>query len=211
MGDSIQTIKPYKLPADDQALQLIRDSGGIIRTSEALKKGIHPRVMYLLRDSGRLEQLHRGLYRVPGEETLTNPDLVIVAVKVPRAVISLVSALAFHGITTRVPGSVSIALPRNHDTPRLDAPSIAVNRFSEHSYREGIEEHLVDGVTVRVYNPEKTIADCFKFRNKIYKEVLIEAMQLYRLRLEPDREKLLNYARICRVERTITPYLDILL
>ncbi len=211
MEDSIRTIKPYKLLADDRALQLIRDSGGIIRTSKALKKGIHPRVIYQLRDSGRLEQLHRGLYRVQGEETLTNPDLVIVAVKVPRAVISLVSALTFHRITTCVPGTVSIALPRNHDTPRLDAPSIVVHHFSEPSYREGIEEHLVDGVTVRVYNPEKTIADCFKFRNKIDKEVLIEAMQLYKLRLKPDREKLLHYARICRVEGIITPYMDILL
>ncbi len=93
--------------------------------------------------------------------------------------------------------------------PRFE--SDVFNNLEENSYREGIEEHLVDGVTVRVYNPEKTIADCFKFRNKIDKKVLIEAMQLYRLRFEPDREELLHYARICRVERTITPYLDILL
>ena len=83
--------------------------------------------------------------------------------------------------------------------------------FSELSYRDGIETHLVDGVSVRVYNPEKTIADCFKFRNKIGKEILIEAMQLYSLRLNPDRDKLQHYARICRVEKTIIPYLDILL
>jgi len=126
-------------------------------------------------------------------------------------VITLVSALAMHGITTRAPGPVSIALPRNHDTPRLYSPPLDVHRFSDSSYREGIETRLVDGVPVRLYNPEKTIADCFKFRNQIGKEILGEALTLYRDRPGADMERLLFYARVCRVEKIMIPYLDILL
>jgi predicted transcriptional regulator of viral defense system len=136
---------------------------------------------------------------------------VILATKIPRAVISQFSALAFHGITTRVPNPVSIALPRNQNTPRLIHPSVTVHRFSERTYREGIDTHLLDGAQIRVYNPEKTIADCFKFRNKIGNDALIESLNLYRLQLDSDRDKLFYYARICRVEKIITPCLDILL
>jgi predicted transcriptional regulator of viral defense system len=209
--NSIRIVKPYKLPAEDHALQIIRDSGGVIRTQEALRKGIHPRVIYELRDSGRLGRLSRGLYHIPEEKQLSRPDLVVVALKIPRAVISLASALAFHGITAFIPESVSVALPRNHETPRLDNPAITVHRFSDPSYREGVEEHLVDGINVNIYNPEKSIADCFKFRSAIGKDLLVEAIILYKKQMRPDREKLRYYAHICRVEKAITPYLDILL
>jgi len=194
--------------ATDKARQIINDCGGIIRTSEAIKAGIHPRIIYNLRDSGELEQLSRGIYRLKVLDEITNPDLVIVATRIPHAVICLMSALAYHEITTQIPHKISIALPRNFDTPRLDYPPVVSHRFSTKSFREGIEVHQIDGVSVRIYSPEKTIADCFKFRNKIGMDIVLEALKLYKARMRFDVKKLFYFAKICRVDKVMFPYLE---
>ena len=194
--------------AADKARQIIIDSGGIIRTSEAIKAGIHPRIIYQFRDSGELEQLSRGIYRLTVLDEISNPDLVIIATRIPRAVVCLISALAYHEITTQIPHKISIALPRDSDTPRLDYPPFVTHRFSSDSFKEGIEVHQIDGISVRIYSPEKTIADCFKFRNKIGMDVVLEALKLYKTRMRFDVKKLLNYAKICRVDKIMFPYLE---
>ncbi|MCK5137771.1 MAG: type IV toxin-antitoxin system AbiEi family antitoxin domain-containing protein [Bacteroidales bacterium] len=194
--------------AADKARQIISDCGGIIRTTEAIKAGIHPRIIYQLRDSGELEQLSRGIYRLTVLDEISNPDLVIVATRIPSAVICLISALAYHEITTQIPHKISIALPRNFDTPRLDYPPVVAHRFSGESFREGIEVHQIDSVSVRIYSTEKTIADCFKFRNKIGMDVVLEALKLYKTRMRFDVKKLLYYAKICRVDKVMFPYLE---
>jgi len=197
--------------AAQKARRLIEHRGGIIRTAEAMRIGIHPRVFYKLRDNGILEQISRGAYRLAEQKPLTDVDLVTVATRIPRAVICLVSALAFHKITTQVPHSVSIALEKGAESPRMDYPPVSVHRFSGESLTAGVEAHLIDGVTVRVYSKEKTLADCFKFRNKVGMDIVLEALKLYRDERAFDVGKRLEYARICRVERTMKPYLEAML
>lgn len=197
--------------AEQRARRLIEDRGGIIRTADALRIGIHPRVFYELRDNGILEQISRGAYRLAEHKPLTDVDLVTVAMRIPRAVICLVSALAFHGITTQVPHAVSIALEKGAESPRMDYPPVSVHRFSGESLTAGVEAHLIDGVTVRVYSKEKTLADCFKFRNKVGMDIVLEALKLYRDQGAFNVGRLLEYARICRVEGIMRPYLEAIL
>lgn len=197
--------------AAQRAKRLIDQRGGIIRTADALRMGIHPQVFYQLWDAGVLEQMSRGVYRLAAQKPLSNVDLVTVAVRFPRAVICLVSALAFHGITTQIPHTVSVAVDRNTESPRIDHPPVSVHRFSGDSLTAGIEDHEIDGVTVHIYNKEKTLADCFKFRNKVGMDVVLEALKLYKDRGAFDIGKLLEYARVCRVERLMKPYLEAML
>lgn len=202
-----------KQPSDSapqKACRLIKEKGGIISTAALLKLGIHSRTLYQLRDSGDLEQISRGIFRLAGHSPFTNLDLVTVATRIPQGVICLISALSFHEITTQIPHTVSIALDKGSETPRLRQPPISVHRFSGSSFTAGIEEHQLDGVKIRIYNPEKTLADCFKFRNRIGLDVVLEALKLYRTRKKFDLSKLLEYSRICRVEKIITPYLEAL-
>jgi len=194
--------------APEKARRFIEEKGGIIRTSEALQAGIHPRTLYGLRDCGVLEPLSRGVYRLSEQAPISNPDLVTVAVRFPKAIICLVSALAFHEITTQIPHAVSIALEKGAESPRIDYPPLSVHRFSKTSLVAGIEQYEIEGVTVRVYSIEKTLADCFKFRNKIGMDIVLEALKLYRTQKEFKVGELLKYARICRVERVMKPYLE---
>lgn len=195
-------------PSVEKAVQIIRQMGGTIRTAEAIRKGVHPRTLYALRDCGTLEQISRGVYRLAELEAISSPDLVTVASRVSHAVICLISALSFHNLTTQIPHEVSIAIDRRSRIPRIDYPPVAVYKFASESYGAGIEEHCIDGVTVRIYSPEKTLVDCFKFRNKIGMDVVLEALKLYKARKKLNLGDLLRYARICRVEKVMKPYLE---
>lgn len=197
--------------ASQRAKQLIEKRGGNIRTAEAMRIGIHPHIFYELRDSGILEQVSRGAYRLAEQKPFTDIDLVTVALRIPRAVICLVSALSFHNITTQVPHAVSIALEKGAQTPRIDYPPVSVHRYSIQSLTAGVEDHLIDGVTVHFFSKEKTIADCFKFRNKLGMDIVLEALKLYRDQGLFDISKMLEYARVCRVENIMRPYLESML
>ena len=197
-------------PAVEKAVEIIRQMGGTIRTSEAIRKGVHPRELYALRDRGTLDQISRGVYRLAELATISSPDLVTVASRAPHAVICLISALSFHNLTTQVPHEVSIAIARGSRVPRIHYPPVAVHKFDPESFKAGIEEHSIDGVKVRIYSPEKTLADCFKFRNKIGMDVVLEALKLYKQRKKFNPGPLLKYARICRVEKVMKPYLEVM-
>jgi predicted transcriptional regulator of viral defense system len=186
-------------------------NGGCMRTAKAITAGIHPRTLYLMRDQGKLIQVSRGVFRMASLPLISNPDLVTVALRIPSAVVCLISALSFHEMTTQIPHVVSIALKKGDETPRIDYPPIAVHRFSGDSYKAGIEEHVVDGVKVKIYSPEKTLVDCFKFRNKIGQDVVIEALGFYKARKKINVDRLLQFARICRVENVMRPYLEAIL
>ena len=197
--------------ANQKALNTIREMGGTVRTTEAVQYGVHPRTLYQLRDSGDLQTLSRGVYRLNDLDEPSEPDLVIIAKRIPRAVICLVSALAYHELTTQVPHTISIALPKGAETPRVTHPPITVHRFSEEALNQGIETHQIDGVAVHVYCPEKTLADCFKFRNKLGMDIVLEGLKLYRSRKRVNVEQLMAYARVCRVEKIMRPYLEAIL
>ena len=194
-----------------KAMKFIKARGGMVRSAEAIKAGIHSRTLRQLCHDGTLEQVSRGIYRLTSQPPISNPDLVTVAVRVPNAVVCLISALAYHELTTQVPHAVSIALKKGSETPRLEYPPITVHRFREASLNAGIEEHRIDGVTARIYSPEKTLADSFKFRHKIGMDVVLEALKLYKARKRFNLGELLKFARICRVENVMKPYLEAML
>jgi predicted transcriptional regulator of viral defense system len=194
--------------ASVRALQSIQAQGQFIRTAQALKVGIHPRTLYQLRDNGCLEQISRGVYRLAAQTPVADPDLFTVAARIPQGVICLVSALAIHQITTQIPRAVEIALPRGAESPRLDYLPIALHRFSAASFSTGIEVDEVDGISLRVYGPEKTIADCCKFRHQLGLDVFLEALALYQQRYRANVTLILEYAQICRVGIVIKPYLE---
>jgi predicted transcriptional regulator of viral defense system len=191
----------------NSAREAFQANGGILRTTEAIAAGIHPRTLYAMRDSGEIETLARGVYRLADLPPLSNPDLATVAKRVPNGVICLISALAFHELTTQVPHEVHLALSRTARWPRLSHPPLRVYRFSTDTLKAGADTHLIDGVTVRIYNPEKTLADCFKYRNKVGMDVVLEAIRAYR-RHRPHFQRVMEYAKICRVARLMRPYLE---
>jgi len=183
-------------------------AGGVLRTTQALQAGVHRRDLYALRDAGILQRVSRGVYRLADLPPLAEPDLVTVATRVPKAVIALVSALHFHGLTTEIPHEVSIALPRGTVQPRLDWPPLRVHRFSGTMFSSGIETHERDAVKVRVYGAAKTVADCFRFRNRLGIDVALEALRngLGERTFTPS--EVLRMAKICRVDRIVRPYLE---
>jgi predicted transcriptional regulator of viral defense system len=150
----------------------------------------------------------RGIYVSAGHELTAEHTLAHVAKRVPEAVFRLLTALRFHGLTTQSPADVWIALPEKARRPRLDYPRLRIARFSAAARTEGIERHEVEGVTVRVTSPAKTVADCFKYRNKIGVDVAVEALRDFSRKYRGRASELARYARICRVSRVIQPYLD---
>ena len=192
----------------NQAHRIFKERNGTMRTFEALRAGIHPRSLYGMRDRGEIEQIARGLFRLAELPPLGEPDLLTIAKKVPQAVFCLLTALAFHRMTTQIPHAVEVALPRTARVPRLDHPPIKVFRFSPESLNAGIETHILDGVALRVYCREKTLADIFKYRNKVGLDVALEALRAYRSQPKRDFQTVMKYARNCRVENVIRPYLE---
>ena len=192
-----------------RAKQVFRDHGGTLRTHEALTAGIHPRTIYSMRDAGELQVLARGVYRLANLPPLGELDLVTVAKRLPQVVVCLISALAFHELTTQIPHEAHLALSRTPRLPLLDYPPLRIFRFSTTAFTAGIETHTIDGVPIRVYGPAKTIADCFEFRNKIGLDVAVESLRLYRTRKGFKPQRILEFARLCRVEKVLRPYLEV--
>jgi len=196
--------------AFERAIVIFRQHNGFLRSSEALKLGIHPQTLSRMTKAGVLVREERGLYRL-GESTYsTDPDLLHVAKLIPKAVICLVSALSFHNLTSQLPRRVYIALPQKIKKPKFNYPLLDVVWLSESSYSSGIEFHQMDGVKLAVYSREKTIADCFKFRNKIGEDVAKEALQDYLRISNRNIDLLLHYADIDRVREKIEPYIKAL-
>jgi predicted transcriptional regulator of viral defense system len=165
-------------------------------------------VLTRLTASGQLERVGRGLYRLPGAEVSEHETLANVAAKAPQAVFCLLTALQFHGLTTQLPRQVWIALPHGSRAPRLDYPPLKMVQFTGAAYSEGIELHERDGVPLRVYSVAKTVADCFKHRNKIGLDVALEALRDALAQKKVGADALWRYAQICRVANVMRPYLE---
>jgi predicted transcriptional regulator of viral defense system len=194
-----------------KAENLFRKHGGILSATRAIQLGVHPRTLYAMRDARRLQQLSRGLYRLADLPPLAEPDLVAVSLRAPRGVICLISALSFHEITTLVPHEVYLAMRKGDERPRIGYPPVRVFWFGGAAFSEGMETHTLDGIPVRVYGAEKTLADCFKFRNRIGLDATLEALKLYRQRKRVNVDALIHVARVCRVENVMRPYLEAIL
>ena len=186
----------------------LASSRGTLTAREASRQGIHSQVLTRLVAEGALERVARGQYRRPEAPVTEHHALALAAGAVPEGVVCLISALAFHGIGTQVPSRVWMAVDRRARAPRVDWPPLRVVRFGGRAMTAGVEEHDVERVPVRVFCPAKTVADLFKYRNKIGLDVAIEALgEVWRERLATVDE-LNEYARVCRVERVIAPYLQ---
>jgi predicted transcriptional regulator of viral defense system len=208
-------MNPQEKDAPDsrftRAVRIFKKHGGILRTAQALEAGIHPATLYAMRDSGELAVISRGVFRLSDIPPLGNPDLVTVATRVPQGVICLISALSFHELTTQIPHEVHVALQRGAEEPRLNYPPIRTYRFTGEAFTAGVDTHELDGVGVHIYSLEKTLADCFKFRNKVGLDTVIEAIRFYRERRKVKVDDLMLYATICRVDKIMRPYLEAIL
>lgn len=181
---------------------------GVARSRDLENAGVSRTTIRRLAAAGVIERVGYGLYALPSAPRTELQDLVEASVRVPGGTICLLSALRFHGLTTHNPFQVWMAIDRKAWRPVLDHPPLRLVYLSGRSLHEGAHEHDVGGVTVRVYSPAKTVADCFKFRNKIGVDVAVEALQEFR-RSHPKRlEEVWRYAAVNRVSRVIQPYLE---
>ena len=190
------------------ALKVFQKHQGVMRSFQIFEEGIQPRILYQMRDEGLVIQEGRGLYRLANAQVWSDPDLAIISLRIPKGVICLISALYFHGITTQIPHQVQVALPKDSEKPRIQYPPTRFFWISPKSFEAGIEKYIVDHVEVKVYSVAKTIADCFKFRNKIGMEVALEALREGLRQQKCTSNEILHFARIDRVERVILPYLE---
>ncbi|MGH7790530.1 MAG: type IV toxin-antitoxin system AbiEi family antitoxin domain-containing protein [Candidatus Binatia bacterium] len=191
----------------DSALKLIRKMG-IARPAELEAHGVPRAQLYQLVSEGGIERLARGVYVAAGHTPSAEHTLAQVAKRVAAGVFCLLTALRYHGLTTQAPAEVWIALPEKARKPRLDYPRLRVARFSGAALTEGIEVHRVEGVEIRVYSAAKTVADCFKYRNKVGIDLAVEALRDFTRRHRGGATELARFARICRVARVMQPYLD---
>jgi predicted transcriptional regulator of viral defense system len=181
---------------------------GVARPKDLEAQGITRAEISRLVAKGFVIRQGRGLYVAAHHRPTAEHTLVQVAKRVPDAVFCLFTALRFHDLTTQAPAEVWIALPEKARRPRLDYPRLQVARFSGAALTEGIEEHTIEGSAVRVYAPAKTVADCFKYRNKVGIDVAVEALRDYVRKHRSGADELAHFARICRVSRVMQPYLD---
>ena len=172
--------------------------------------GVHTQLLTRLVAEGALERVGRGRYRPPEADITEHHGLALTALAVPRGVVCLLSALVFHGIGTQSPSEVWVAVDRRARAPRADWPPLRVVRFSGRALTAGVEEHRIEGQVVHVYSLPKTIADCFKYRNKLGLDVALEALKDAWNRRRIRMADLDEYARVCRVERVMRPYLEAL-
>ena len=180
---------------------------GILHPRDLKPLGVARATLTRMVKAGLLERVGRALYRLPDAKVTEHHALAEVGKLAPRAIVCLLSALQFHGLTTQAPFEVWIAIDGRAEAPRIEQPPIRLVRFSGKALTFGVEEHKVEGVPVRVTSPAKTVADCFKYRNKIGLDVAIEALRDYRRR-RLSIDELTKAAKVCRMATVMRPYLE---
>lgn len=201
MGFAMATAREARV------LRIIRQLG-LVRPSDLEAHGVSRSQLYRLVRAGLVERQARGIYVASRHPFTAQHTLAQVAKRVPGGVFCLLTALRFHGLTTQSPADVWIALPERARKPRLEYPRLRVARFSGPALSEGVETYRIEKVDVRMYSPAKTVADCFKYRNKVGIDVAVEALRDYGKRHRGGASDLARFARICRVTRVMQPYLD---
>jgi predicted transcriptional regulator of viral defense system len=196
-----------KLNAEKRQINMIRGMG-IVRPADLESRGISRSRLYSLVQKGLVERRGRGVYVARNHALTADHSLAQVAKRVRGGVVCLLSALSFHQLTTQLPAEVWLAIPEKARKPRLDYPRLRINRFSGAALIEGVETHSIEGVNVRVYSAAKTVADCFKYRNKVGVDIAVEALREFSHRYRGGATELARFARICRVTKVMQPYLD---
>jgi len=183
---------------------------GTIRIKDLLERGIHPEFVRRLVRKEFFVRSARGLYSLADSEITEHHSLAILGKRIPKGVVCLTSALRFHNIGTQLPRKIWLALEKGSAQPRLSYPPLSIVRFSGPAFSEGIEQHEIEGVSVKIYNPAKSVADCFKFRNRIGLEAAIEAARECLGERKATSDQIYHYAKICRVWNVMRPYLEAL-
>jgi len=194
-------------PTQQKVLALAKRKG-ILRVKDLREAGIHPEHLRRLCEKGALIRVARGLYMPADAQPTANVGLAQASRRVPRGVICLLSALRFHEIGTANPFEVWMALDQGVRHPQVEYPPLRIVRFSGKALTEGVERHRIESVQVSVYNPAKTVADCFKYRNKIGLDVAIEALRDCLRSRKSTRDQLWQYAKVCRMTEVMRPYLE---
>jgi predicted transcriptional regulator of viral defense system len=193
-----------------QRVLALASQRGMLRASHLQELGIARVVLSRLTASGQLERVGRGVYRLPDAQGAEHESLATIAVKVPQAVFCLLTALQIHELTTQLPRQVWIAMPQGSHAPKMDYPPVKMVQFSGDVYAAGVEVVQIDQVALRVYGVAKTVADCFKHRNKIGLDVAIEALKDALTQKKATADDLWRFAKICRVANVMRPYLEAL-
>jgi len=193
-----------------QVVDLAREKG-LLRPRDLADVGIPRQYLRMACDRGLVERVARGLYRVPGQIMSEHASLAEVCKRAPSGVICLLSALSFHELTTQIPPIVYLALDEKAHSPKIQTVGVQIFRFSGKAFTEGVEQHRIEGVEVHVYCPAKTVADCFKYRNKIGLDVAIEALRDCLAQRKTKVDDLVQFGGICRVERVMKPYMEAML
>jgi predicted transcriptional regulator of viral defense system len=191
-----------------QNLHHLAQTQGLIRTRDLEPLGIPRIALTRAVRRGELERVGRGLYGLPGRVVSAQGTLAEVARKVPKGIVCLLSALRFYELTTQSPFEIWLAIENKAVKPKLDYPPLRIVRFSGVAFTEGVEEHVVDGVNVRMTSVAKTVADCFKYRNKIGLDVAMEALREAWNERRMTSDEIWHFAKVCRVANVMRPYLE---
>lgn len=191
----------------EAALQLAREKG-LVRPRDLASRSIPRVTLTRLVRSGRLERIGRGLYCLPRRDVTEHQGLAETAKRVPNGVVCLLSALRFHGLTTQDPFEVWMAIDRKARRPHQDHPPLRIVRFPARALVEGVVEHQIEGVKVRITSPARTVADCFRYRSKVGLDVAIEALRDYRRGAAGTVDELWKAAEVARIRSVIRPYLE---
>lgn len=191
----------------ERLLKLLR-STPVVRSREISAKGIDRKTVQRMVDAGEIRRISRGLYNLADVDTQRHQTLVEAQKSIESGVICLLSALSFHEIGKQMPRDVWMAVARGSRTVRAGSVPVRVVAFSGSAFSEGVEEHDLSGAKVRVYSAAKTVADCFKYRNKLGTDVAVEALRDVVQSGAASPDELLRYADMCRVRKVMTPYLE---
>jgi len=195
---------------DTRLKQLFAENHGYLSRKEAVGAGIDPHLLSAWVNYGRAERVQRGLYRDTEAPPLTHESLIEVALRAPHAVVCLRSALAFHELGTVSPAEIDLAIPNKARTPPIHYPPVNFYYFSDSVYRYGIQEHETGPATIKVYSPEKTLADLLFYKYKLGTDLFIEGLQAYMLRTGANPSQVMEAARVRRVQRQMRTYLEAL-
>ena len=188
-------------------IKVFKVHNGYARSKDILTEGIHSRDIKKIVDEGKVIRVKKGLYRIAETPVISNRSFIDLACAVPEGVICLLSALSYYQLTTFNPSIISMAIHRKSWRPKIEYPPVEFYYFSTKQFESGIDEIKINGQTVRIYGPEKTICDCFRYRNKLGTDIAKEGLSEYLNRKDRDLEKLLEYAEICRIKPLLQTWL----
>ncbi len=192
-------------------IEFLRKKGGMASYSELSKAGFNKTLLKTSLKNNRVNRIDRGLYRLSEGMSFSNPDLIAISIKIPRGVVCLLSALAFHEATNEIPKYVDVAIPRGTHENRIKYPPIRFYRFAPKVWEAGMENREIEGHKIKIYCLAKTVADSFKFRNRIGVNVAREALKVAITEKHIKPKEIMQYAKICRVDKIIKPILETML